>query len=203
MSKSVSLTDAVSIVYEGVSCAGLPSGAAFSSLTTFFQRLTTGFAWGDVFRCDFRPHSFHVSLPRMRIGDRIFTASVPVEVRDVDGVRIPCWRLMELYADYRREREARHREMWAGRYRRGRYEFRDGPVPGTFKRRRHKRKNPALRSEMVLNQALLDDDEGFDQCVSARSKRASKNLLTAIYDHHGRGRRGNGWKEHRSSQWRS
>lgn len=201
MSKSISLADAVSIVYEGVSCAGLPSGAEFSSLSQFFQRLNvSGFGWADAFRCNMRPHSIHVSLPRERIGDRVFTCSVLVEVRDVDGVRIPGWRLIELYAEYERERVVRGRELWAARYRR--YEFRDGPVPGVFKRRRHKWKHPHLLSEMISNQIVLED-EYPDLGVKVRAKRAPKTLLSAIWSHHGRSRRGDSWKEHRSSQWRS
>lgn len=204
MSKTTSLSDAVSIVYEGVSCAGLPSGAEFSSLTQFFQRLNvTGFSWGDTFRCDLRPHSLHVSLPRLHFGDRLFTVPVLVEIRDADGVRIPSWRLVELCADYERERAVRHREVWAARYRYRRYEFRDGPVPGVFKRRRHKRKHPHLRSEMISNQVVLEDDEYPDLEVKVRAKRAPKTLQSAIWFHHGRSRRGHSWKEHRSSQWRS
>lgn len=204
MSKSVSLTDAVSIVYQGVSCASLPSGAEFSSLTQFFQRLKgTGFGWSNSFHCDLRPHSLHVFLPRMHIRERVFSVPVLVEVRDADGVRIPGWRLMELYADYERERAARHREVWAERYRRDRYEFRDGPVPGVFKRRRHKRKQPHLHSEMTFNQIVVEDDGYSDLEVKVRAKRASKTLLSAIWDHHGRSRRGESWKEYRSSQWRS
>jgi hypothetical protein len=204
MSKTVSLSDAASIVYEGISHSGLPSGAEFSSLSNFFQRLTvSGFGWGSTFRCEMRLHSFYVSLPRLRFGDRVSCVPVLVEVRDASGVRIPGWRLIELYAEYKREREARASKAYDARYGHRRYEFRDGPVPGIYKRRRHKRKNPALRSEMVSNQDIIDDEEGFDQRVSARGKRAPRNLLAAIYDYHGRSRRGNGWKEHRSQQWRS
>jgi hypothetical protein len=203
MNKSVSLNDAVSIVYEGVSCAGLPSGAEFRSLSHLFQRLNvTGFGWGDTLRCDLRPHSLYVSLPRMRIGDRVYSVRVLFEVRDADGVRIPGWRLVELCAEYERERAVRHREVWADRYRRDRYEFRDGPVPGTFKRRRHKRKHPHLRSEMIANQ-IIEDDEYPGLEVNVRAKRAHKTLQTTIWYHHGRSRRGHSWKEYRSEQWRS
>lgn len=204
MSKSVSLSGAVSIVYEGVSHNRLPSGGAFDSLSSFFQRLSvTGYSWGDTLRCGFRQDSLYVSVPRLRIGDRLYTTPVLVEVRDADGVRIPGWRLIELYAEYKREREAALSEAYEARYGHRRAEFRGGPVPGTFKRRRHKRKNPHLRAEMVSNDLLAGDDEDYEQYVTVRGKRASHNLLTAIYDHHGRGRRGNGWKEHRSEQWRS
>lgn len=109
---------------------------------------------------------------------------------------------MELFAEYERERTARHRALWLERYPRDRYEFRDGPAPGGFKRRRYKRKYPRLRSEMVSNQIVEDDDLPEIE-VKVRSKRAPKTLLGAIWAHHGRSRRGNGWKKHRSNQWRS
>lgn len=203
MSKTVSLTDAVSIVYEGVSCAGLPSGAVFGSLYDFFQRLNgTACSWGNTFRCKLTPHSLYVSLPRLHFGDRVYTVPVLVEVRDADGVRIPGWRLVELFVEYERERAARHRALWSERYPRDRYELRDGPAPGGFKRRRHKRKHPHLRSEMVSNQ-IAEDEDFAEMDVKVRAKRAPKTLLGAIWSHHGRGRRGNSWKKHRPNQWRS
>jgi hypothetical protein len=202
MSKTVTLTDAVSIVYEGVSCAGLPSGAVFGSLYDFFQRLNgAAFSWNNTFRCKVSPHSLYVSLSRLHLGDRVYTVPVLVEVRDADGVRIPGWRLVELYDDFQRERTTRHRALWSERYPR-RYEFRDGPAPGGFKRRRHKRKHPRLRSEMISNQ-IVEEEDVLEAEFKVRAKRASKTLLGAIWSHHGRSRCGNSWKKHRSDQWRS
>ena len=203
MSKTVSLNDAVSIVYEGVSCAGLPSGSAFTSASDFFQRLNgSAHNWSNTYRCTLTQHSFCVSLPRLHFGDRIYSVPVLIEVRDSDGVRIPGWRLMELFTEFQRERTERQSAFWSARYPRDRYEFRDGPAPGGFKRRRHKRKQPHLHAEMISNQ-IVEDEELPAAEIKVRAKRAPKTLLGAIWSHHGRSRRGNSWKKHRQNQWRS
>lgn len=203
MSKNISLSDAVSIHYEGKPCETFRSGRSFASMRDFFSRLTPGlYAWGDKYRFNLDHHRFSLTLPRPWYLGKTYPMTTDIDVRDVDGVKVPNWKIIELYSVYAAEHEAERCAKIAAKNKRLGYKFRDGPAPGSgFKHGVRKRHRPLLKNEMTAAQVLFADE--IEELVpQPRTARSSKALSLTTWDHRGRGRRSKGWKEYRHKQWR-
>lgn len=189
----------VMIVYEGNSCVELPSGSRFATLDDFFAILSKGsYPSKGCFSFSLGQNGFKLRLPRWKLLWGMVNMWVLVEVRDECGLRIPEWKLIELYEAYVRCREEYFRSIRQYRPVNGPHGFRRGPAWDGAKRNRRRRHRPALVGEITAGSDV--DLEEYE--LKPRRNRSPRVLTDAYREFRGKGRRGNGWKCHRETQWR-
>jgi hypothetical protein len=129
-------------------------------------------------------------------------------LRDECGLVVPSWRVEEELARL----GGALRPVYGGPFRLRRFpdydperDFRRGPVPGIRRGRRRGRfyrhmKTQGERRDLFGLEVDLEDLEDFPVPVKIRKRRLA---IPTLWDDVAKGRRGNGWKVHRGTQWKA
>lgn len=121
---------------------------------------------------------------------------VPRYYRDQYGIVIPAWKVEEVAALNPSAPRA-----WGGLP----YAFRLGPVPGVRKGRsgwRHTDRKIATTAERRENDFLFYDEDAIEYRIQPRPARGRTHLPHS-WDDPRYARRGNGWKNHRKTQYQA
>jgi hypothetical protein len=170
----------------------------YPSLKAAIQDNTRGWQkWGD--RAEvyvFCTVDGVVTKTRIESGD---TYTVVDEI----GMIIPVWRIAEEGSKLGLSRNRIcirwYRRPYAAGYRSERH-FRRGPVPGTRRWSFRKGHGPRTTQEIRENEALDYDEDALNYGIRVRDGRRYPNIPDSWDEYEGR--RENGWKAHRRTQWR-